>query len=85
MFTSAWALIPLPNLVLPSGTSWAAEDGVAWRMAASVDMWELAGTGGTPRYTVESETYGPNPGLLAVRVGSRCGCGKDWSRQYRAA
>jgi len=54
-------------------------------MAASVDMWELAGTGGTPRYTVESETYGPNPGLLAVRVGSRCGCGKDWSRQYRAA
>ena len=70
MFTSAWALIPLANLVLPSGTSWAAEDGVAWGMAASADMWELAGPGGTLRCAVESETYGPIPGLLAGRVGT---------------
>ena len=40
-------------------------------MAASADMWKLAGTGGTPGCTVESEAYGPGPGLLAGMVGTR--------------
>ena len=71
MVASAWALILLATLVLPSGTSWAAEDGVTWKVAVSADLWELAGSGGTPRWAVESETNRPIPGLLAGRVGTR--------------
>ena len=43
---------------------------MAGEMAASADMWKLAGTGGTPGCTVKSEAYGPSPGLLAGRVGT---------------
>lgn len=40
-------------------------------MAASADMWELAGTGGTPGRTVQSEAHGHGPGLLVGRVNTR--------------
>ena len=40
-------------------------------MAASADMWELAGTGGTPGHTVKSEAHGRGAGLLVGRVGTR--------------
>ena len=60
-------------LVLSSGTFWTAEEGIIGKVAAAADMWELAGTGGTPRRTVKSEAHGPGPGLLAGRVGTRAG------------
>ena len=41
---------------------------MAGGMAASTDMWELAGTGGTPGRMVKSEEYRPSPGLLVGRV-----------------
>ena len=44
---------------------------MAGGMAASADMWKLAGTAGTPNCMVKSEAYGPCPGLLARRVGTR--------------
>ena len=51
---------------------------MAGGMAALVDMWKLAGTGGTPRCTVKSEAH--RPGGKGQHSGSRCGCGRGWSR-----
>ena len=35
---------------------------MAGRVAAVADMWELAGTGGTPTCTVKAEAHRPGPG-----------------------
>ena len=44
---------------------------MAGGIAVSADMWELAGTGGTPGRMVKSEAHGPGPGSLVGRVGIR--------------
>ena len=67
----AGALVSLAAVVLPADASWTVEDRVAVGVAATADMREVAGAGGTPRGAVKSEAHWSTLCLLAGRVSTR--------------